>query len=77
MYVPSTRKIIYSYDVVFDENISSALAYMSLPYSEAMDMRPSVTYTLYATYSKEQTGDIITFVQFEEGNLLSETCDNA
>ena len=40
-------------------------------------MRPSVTYTLYATYSKEQTGDIITFVQFEEGNLLSETCDNA
>ena len=32
VYVPSTRKIIYSYDVVFDESFSSALAYMSQPY---------------------------------------------
>ena len=38
-----------------------------------MSMRPYVTYTPYATYSKEQTGDIITFAHFEEGNLLSET----
>ena len=36
-------------------------------------MRPSVTYTPYATSSKEQTGDIITFTQFEEDNLLTET----
>ena len=36
-------------------------------------MRPAVTYTLYATSSKEQTGNVITFVQFEEGNLLTET----
>ena len=28
-------------------------------------------------YSKEQTGNIITFAQFEEGGLLSETRDNA
>ena len=33
----------------------------------------TVTYTPYATSSKEQTGDVITFAQFEEGNLLSET----
>ena len=33
LYVPSTRKIIYSYDVVFDESFSSTLAYVSLPYS--------------------------------------------
>ena len=38
-----------------------------------MAMRPEVTYTLYATSSKEQTGDVITFTQFEEGNLLTET----
>ena len=37
-----------------------------------MAMRPTVTYTLYATSSKEQTGDVITFAQFEEGNLISE-----
>ena len=38
-----------------------------------MAMRPAVTYTLYATSYKEQTSDVITFTQFEEGNLLSET----
>ena len=38
-----------------------------------MAMRSTVTYTPYATYSKEQTGDVITFTQFEEVNLLTET----
>ena len=72
MYVPSTRKIISSYDVVFDESFSSVLEYTSRPYSEAMAMRPSVTYTTCATSSREQTGNIITFAHFEEGNLLYE-----
>ena len=61
VYVPNTRNIIYSYDVVCDESVSIALAYTSQPYSEAMDMRPSVTYTPCATSSRKQTGDIITF----------------
>ena len=52
VYVPSTREIISSYDVVFDENNSSALAYTSQTYSEAMEMRPTVTYTPYATSSR-------------------------
>ena len=77
VYVPSTRKIISSYDFVFDESFSSALAYTSRPYSEAMVMRPEVTYTPYATSPKEQTGDVITFVQFEEGNILTETRNDA
>ena len=77
VYVPSTRKIISSYDVVFDESFSSALAYTSRPYSEAMVMRPSVTYTPYATSSKKQTGDVITFTHFEEGNILTETRNDA
>ena len=51
----------------------SALAYTSQPYSEAIEMRPAVTYTPYDTSSREQTGDIITFTQFEGGNLSSET----
>ena len=71
VYVPSTRKVILLYDVVFDESFSSALSYMSRPYLEAMVMRPEVTYTPYATSSKEQTGDVITFAQFEEGNILT------
>ena len=69
MYVPSTRKIISSYDVVFDESFSSVLEYTSQPYSEAMAMRPSVTYRTCSTYSGGQTGDITTFTQFEEGNI--------
>ena len=73
MYVPSSRKIISSYDVVFDEIFSSELEYTSQPYLEAMAMHPSVTYTPCDTSSREQTGDIITFTQFEEGNLVSET----
>ena len=54
-----------------------ALAYTLRPYSEAMAMRPSATYTPYATYSKEKTGYITTFTHFEEGDLLSETRDDA
>ena len=71
--MPSTRKVILSYDVKFDESFVSALSYSSQPYAEAMTMRPTVTYTPYATSSKEQTGDVITFAQFEEENLLTET----
>ena len=35
-----------------------------------------MSYIPYATSSKEQTGDIITFAQFEKGNLLSESCND-
>ena len=49
VYVPSTRKMISSYDVVFDESFSSALSYTSQPYSEATSMRPAVTYGVYVT----------------------------
>ena len=73
VYVPSTRKVISSYHVRFDGKNSSALSYTSRPYAEAMAMSPAVTYTPYATSSKEQTGNVITLAQFEEGNLLSET----
>ena len=77
MYVTGTRKTILSYDVVFDESFFITLAYTSQPYAEAMAMRKGVSYTPYTTSSREQTGNIITFTKFEEGGLLSETCDNA
>ena len=53
------------------------LSYTSQPYSEAMAMRQAVTYFPYAKSSKEQTGDVITFAQFEEGNILTETSNDA
>ena len=58
---------------MFDESFSSALSYTSRPYAEAMAMRLAVAYTPYATSSKEQTGNVITFAHFEEGGLLTET----
>ena len=39
-------------------------------------MPQTVTYTPYDTSSKEQTGNVITFAQFEEGNLITETRNN-
>ena len=36
-------------------------------------MYSSVTYKPCATSSRVKTGDILTFSQFEEGNILSET----
>ena len=41
-----------------------------------MEMHSTVTYTPYATSSKEKTWDVITFTQFEEGNLLTETSND-
>ena len=76
MYVPSTSKIISSYDVVSDEMFSTAIKYMSRPYLEAMAMRPTVIYTPCATSSREQTGNIIMFSQFKEEDLSSKTCDD-
>ena len=76
VYVPNKQKIVYSHDVVFDDGFYSALAYMSQPYAKTMAIRPDVSYIPDATSSKEQTGSIITFAQFEVGNLLSETCND-
>ena len=53
VYIPSTRKIISSYDVIFDESVSSSLAYTLQPYSEAMAMCLSMIYTPCATSSRE------------------------
>ena len=77
LYVTRKRKIISSYDVVSDGSFSIALEYTSQPYSEAMTMRTSVTYNLYATSLREQTDDVITFTQFEDGDILSETSSDA
>ena len=75
VYVPHIRKIVSLYDVVFGEIYSSDLAYISHPYTEEMAMQTAVSYIPYATSSTEQSGDIIKFTQFEEGNLLLEYCN--
>ena len=75
IYVPSTHKIISSHDVVFEKSFYSELAYMSHPYSEAPTMQPEVLYIPYNKLFDEKTGNIITFSQFEEGNLVEKKCN--
>ena len=53
------------------------VAYISQPYSEAMAVRPAVTYIPCDTSSREQTSNIITFTQFEEVNILTKISNNA
>ena len=60
-----------------EKSFYSALAYTSQIYSEAVFMRPAVMYTPYAPSLKEQTGNVIMFAQFDEGNILTETCNDA
>ena len=48
---------------------------MSCPYSEALMTQTDVSYITYNTSSYKQTGDIITFAQFEEGGSLENERD--
>ena len=77
VYVPSTRKIISPYDVVFGEKYSSTLSYTSQLYAIAMDMRPYVSCIPCDTSPRGETVNIFTLTQFEEGILSSKTRDNA
>ena len=74
IHVHSTRKVVSSHDVVFDRKKISALSYMSRPYSEAIVTQPEVWYIPYTTSYHKQTGDIITFPQFEDGYLVGNEC---
>ena len=64
VYIPSTSKTISSYYIVFDERFFGTLKYTSKPYAEAIAMCLAVSCTAYATYSREKTGNIITFAKF-------------
>ena len=74
IYVPSIQKIVYSYNVVF-EIFSIELEYTSRTELEALATQPAVMYIPYTTSSHGKTGEIITFLQFEEGDLLKNECN--
>ena len=49
VYVPRTRSIVSSADVIFEESFSSAIAYRMKPYHEALSLRPGVMCTPHVT----------------------------
>ncbi|MGH7955157.1 MAG: hypothetical protein ACREOZ_04270, partial [Gloeomargaritales cyanobacterium] len=74
IFIPSTRQIIISADIAYDETFSSALTYTDKPFRDAITLRPSVSYISRPTTTHECTGDIIIFAtedqdqeQIEEG----------
>ena len=69
-YVHSTQKKVYLLDAIFDETFCSELSYTSCPYPESLVTQRAVLYIPYDTSSHEKTRNIITFIQFEEGNLV-------
>ena len=73
MYVPSTSKIISSYDVLFDESFS---IYVTTLFRSNGDASRSDVYTICYVLDRK-TGDIITFAQFEEGKILTKTLNDA
>ena len=70
LYVTITRTIVSSQDILFGETFYSPLSYISHPYSEVIATRPAVLYMTHATLYHEQTGNIITFAPFGEGDLV-------
>ena len=56
--------------LLITKHFFSALAYTSRPYSYTIVMQPIASYIPYNVSFYEQTGGIITFEQFEEGNLV-------
>ena len=46
---------------------------MSQNYSEAIAMGLDASYTPCATFLREKICDIITLIQFEQGNILTKT----
>ena len=53
------------------------LAYTSQLYAEVMTMCLSMSYTPCDTSLRKQTSDIISFPQFEVGNILTKTRNDA
>ena len=67
------HKNIFPHKTLYSTEIkSSASAYTSRPYSEALAMQPSVSQIMYGTSSHKLTGDIINFAHFEEGDLVGD-----
>ena len=54
IYVPHKHKVVYLYDVFLNDILSSTLTYKSQPHSEAMAIRPDVSYISYDTYSRKK-----------------------
>jgi hypothetical protein len=69
LYVPSTRQIAISGDVICDENFASTVAETWRPSHDAQDLRPTASFIPDSYTVLEHTGDLLS--QFVEGNATA------
>jgi len=68
LYVPSTRQIVISGDVICDENFASTVAETWRPFHDALALRPETSFIPDPHTFVEHTGDMLS--QVEEGNTV-------
>ncbi len=73
LYVPSTRQIVISGDVICDETFASTVAETWRPFHDALALRPETSFIPDPHTFVEHTGDVLS--QFEEGNTVANTVD--
>jgi hypothetical protein len=69
LYVPSTRQIVISGDVICDETLASTVAETQRPFHDALALRPTASFIPDSYTVLEYTGDLLS--QFEEGNATA------
>ncbi len=69
LYVPSTRQIVISGDVICDETFASTVAETWRPFHDALALRPSASFIPDSYTVLEHIGDLLS--QFEEGNATA------
>jgi hypothetical protein len=69
VYVPSTRQIVISGDVIHDDTFASTVAETWRPFHDALALRPTASFIPDSYTVLERTGDLLS--QFEEGNATA------
>ncbi len=75
LYVPSTRQIVISGDVICDETSASTMAETWRPFHDALALKPTTSFIPDSYTVLEHTGDLLS--QFEEGNATAKNNQTA
>ncbi len=79
LYVPASREIVVSGDVLFDETFASAIATTWKPFHDSLTLRPKGSAIPDPNTLIESTGTVASVPTFDEGNeeiRLGQTSDN-
>ncbi len=75
LYVPSTRQIVISGDVICDETFASTVGETWRPFHDALALRPTALFIPHSCTVMEHNGDLLP--QFEERNAIANNYQTA